>query len=190
MYLEKRKKYRKLKYILLVVITLNLIIIGFVSKNNYQNNSFFNSISELLLNNVNEDADIKLEVLINNKKANYFPSKDKSTYDGYECDNTGKVTFDEETWSAKMELSEPSTCILKFTSAEVLEDLSNKHICEKVGNTYYDKNGNLVTQDEYIESCVTNPQTGRFITISIILIALLSIVIFIVVKKNKRIYKL
>lgn len=188
--MKKRRKYRKLKYILLVVITLNIIIIGFFSKNNYQYNTFFNCISELLINNVSDDADIKLEVLINNKKANYFPSKDKSTYDGYECNNTGKVTFNEETWTAKMELSQPSTCILKFTSDEVLEDLSNKHLCEKVGNAYYDKSGNLVTQDEYIESCVSNPQTGKFITISIILITSLSVVIFIVVKKNKRIYKI
>ena len=70
------------------------------------------------------------------------------------------------------------------------------HFCEILDDgTHYDANGNIVTAEEYKFSCETeieNPQTGgKGISIFILLFCgMLTILIFLVVRNNKKIYHL
>ena len=70
------------------------------------------------------------------------------------------------------------------------------HSCEILDDgTHYDANGNIVTAEEYKFSCETeieNPQTGgKGISIFILLLGgMLTILIFLVVRNNKKIYHL
>ena len=70
------------------------------------------------------------------------------------------------------------------------------HVCEILSDgTYFDANGNIVSAEEYEISCgigIDNPQTGgKGISLFLFLLGgILTILIFIVVRNSKKIYRL
>lgn len=62
-----------------------------------------------------------------------------------------------------------------------------KNICKKVGDTYYGKDGRVVTLKEYDSECLENSNTGTFIVIEIIIIAAVGAAI--VLRKTKILSK-
>ncbi len=84
----------------------------------------------------------------------------------------------------------PSTDTCKITLGTTEAPVTPK--CQVVDGTYYDANGNEVSEEAYNAACTTaeNPQTGSFLPYTLIIIGLaLAGWLYYVTKKNNKIYQ-
>ncbi len=192
--MRKFLKNNKLKYILLTIIMLNILVITVFYKEitNFSAPKIFNNLIGVLSN---DNADIRLEVLVDGKKQDEFPDKNNYKYDGYSCTNDATITWYDDMWRAEMNLSKPAVCVLKFISNNnnTIEN-KNQNVnnsCKVIDGKYYDNNGYIVSESEFNKRCITNPKTGRFVSYIFICFAIiLAIIIFKIVRKNNKIYKI
>ncbi len=95
--------------------------------------------------------------------------------------------------SLQVSESAPSTDTCRITLSQVAsEEEPATPKCQIVDDTYYDANGNEVSEEAYKASCTTaeNPQTGSFLPYTLIIAGLaLAGWLYYVTKKNNKIYQ-
>ena len=70
-------------------------------------------------------------------------------------------------------------------------EIEDVYICKIVNGVYYGNDGNVVTEEEYNEECVDNPQTGNFLPYVVIGAGIaLAVGAFTVSRKNNKLYKI
>ena len=86
--------------------------------------------------------------------------------------------------------STPSTDTCKITLGKTEEPENPK--CQIVDDTYYDANGNEVSEEAYNAACTTaeNPQTGSFLPYTLIIVGIaLAGGLYYITKKNNKMYQ-
>lgn len=73
------------------------------------------------------------------------------------------------------------------TKTEPVKNEVEKVFCEEIDNVFYDKDGNVTTEENFMTSCgtVRNPQTGSSISYLVWIIGLIGIIGFVIYKKRK-----
>lgn len=78
-----------------------------------------------------------------------------------------------------------------FVCGNTKIEITETYICKVVDGVYYGVDGDVVTEAEYNEECVTNPQTGSFLPYVVIAAGVaLAIGAFTVSRKNNKLYKI
>lgn len=74
-----------------------------------------------------------------------------------------------------------------ITKTEPEKNEEKKVFCEEIDNVFYDKDGNVTTEENFMTSCgtVRNPQTGSSISYLVWIIGLIGIIGFVIYKKRK-----
>ncbi len=121
--LRKIEKSNRNKIIVGICSLLLIIAIGStyaLYQVRHTNKLVFNTVDEFI------KKDITVSVLIDNESKPEFPAKeDGYLYSGYECENDGVITFDDDNWKFTLENNKPDKCVIKFTSKPF-----NSYVCK------------------------------------------------------------
>ncbi len=105
-------------FVLLLIITIGSTYALYQVR--HTNKLVFNTVSEFV------KKDIVVSVLIDDESKPEFPTKeDGYLYSGYECENDGVITFDDDNWKFTLENNKPDKCVIKFTSKPF-----NSYVCK------------------------------------------------------------
>lgn len=114
-------------------------------------------------------------------------------------------TFESSTPANAGETVELGTVMLKVMKGKLTDNctvsfepelgtkvtITESNVCKVVNGKYYGKSGNVVTEEQYNKECAGNPQTGNFVPYAYIVGGtLIAAVVFIVSRKNNKLYKI